>query len=443
MPETGYARSGELHIAYQTSGEGPPDLLLLADGLIPMEAMAEEARFARFLDRLAAFARLIRFDRRGIGLSDPVSPNAPLTLEQWMEDARAVMAAARSEHPATIGIAEGTFVATLLAATHPDAVSALVLLNATPAIAAEPFAGWGVASRGIRRLEETVEEAWGTDTSAIVAFAPSAANDAAYHEWLARSLRRATSPAAARAVFDVLFYSDVRNVLPAIRVPTLVIHRAGNRWLTPEHGRYLADHIPGARYVEVPGEDHVPYLGDPEPILEEIEEFLTGARRAHDTDRVLATVLFTDIVGATERAAAMGDRAWRERLDRHDAAVRRQLERHRGREVKTTGDGFVATFDGPARAIRCAQAIRDAARQAGVEVRAGLHTGECEVRGEDIAGIAVHIAARVASAAGAGEVLVSRTVVDLVAGSGIEFETRGEHALKGVPGEWRLFALRD
>jgi class 3 adenylate cyclase len=407
-----------------------------------MEVMTEEPRFDRFLERLASFTRLLRFDRRGIGLSDPIVPSAPPTLEQWMEDGRAVLDASESDHAAVLGIAEGGYVAVLLAATHPEQVAALVLVNAMPCISAPPFNTWGALPNlsDVQR-RSTQEDRWGDDLTGMEIFAPSAANDDSYRAWLSREMRRSVSPSSAAALMDLVFLCDVRDVLPSVRVPTLVIHREGDRWLTPEHGRYLADNIPDATYVEVPGNDHVPYLGDTDSILGEIEEFLTGARRAAEPNRMLATLLFTDIVGSTEHASRVGDRAWHELLEQHDKLVRRHLERHDGQEVKTTGDGFLATFDGPARAIRCAYAIRDSMDGLGLEVRAGIHTGECEVRGGDVGGIAVHIAQRVQSRADPNEILVSSTVRDLVAGSGIRFVDRGEHELKGVSGTRQLFAV--
>ena len=446
-----YATADGVHIAYQVRGDGPIDLVLAPDGIIPIEAMGEERRLARFLDRLASFSRLICFDRRGIGSSDPVTPATPLTLEQWADDALAVTEAVGASRPVVLGIAEGGFVATLLAATHPDRVGALVLVNATPGIGSDPFADEGEAGHFIAELAKTVDEGWGDDQRVVdgislgtgaAVFAPSAAGEADFVDWLGRTYRRAASPAVARAIFNGAYLSDIRPILSTVGVPTLVLHRAGNRWFTPAHGRYLAEHIPGARYVEVPGVDHLPYLGDVEALVGEIEEFLTGARRAWAADRVLATVLFTDIVASTDEAVRRGDRGWHELLDRHDEMVRHQLDRFRGREVNTTGDGFLATFDGPARAINCAVAIAEGARRLGVEVRAGLHAGECEVRGDDIAGIAVHIGQRVAATARPGEVLVTSTVKDLVVGSGIEFDDRGDHELKGVPGTWRLHAVK-
>lgn len=441
QPTTRYARSGDVHIAYQATGEGPLDLLLVPDGMIPVEAMLEEPSFDGFIRRLNRFSRVIRFDRRGMGLSDPVPPSSHPTLEQWMEDAEAVLDAAGSPRAALLGMAEGGFVVSLLAATRPQRVAALVLVNATPGFTAEPFRRWGLAAGAIDRLSGTVETEWGEVDFGIPMFAPSAVDDVRYREWLKRAVRRSLSPAMATALFDAMFRSDIRNVLPAIRVPTLVIHRSGNRYLDPAHGRYLAEHIPGARYVEVEGSDHVPYLGDAEPILDAIEEFLTGSRRKPEADRVLATVLFTDIVGSTEKAARLGDERWRKLLLAHHEMARRELETFSGRLVDTAGDGLFAAFDGPARAVRCACALVDAVRRLGVEIRAGIHTGECELLGERLGGIAVHIGARIAALSQPGEVLVSSTVKDLVAGSGIRFVDRGMQRLKGVPDEWRIYAV--
>jgi class 3 adenylate cyclase len=439
-PLTRYARSGDVHLAYHVTGEGPLDLLLVPDGMIPIEAIPEEPSFDRFVRRLGRFCRVIRFDRRGMGLSDPVTPSNPPTLEQWMEDAEAVLDAVGAEQAALLGMAEGGFVVSLLAATRPQRVISLVLIHATSSYTAKPFGG-GPAADALDRLGGTVEEAWGDVSWGIPLFAPSAVGEDRYRDWLQRAIRHSLSPAMARAVFDVMFRSDIRDVLPAIRVPTLVIHRRGNQYLGSEHSRYLADHIPGALYVEVEGRDHVPYLGDQEPILEVVEEFLTGGRKPPEADRVLATILFTDIVGSTERAAEVGDARWRELLLAHHEVIRRELERFQGREIDTTGDGVFAAFDGPARAVRCACEIASAARPLGLEVRAGVHTGECEVVGAKLGGIAVHIGARVAAMAGPGEVLVSSTVRDLVAGSGLKFEDRGVHGLKGIPDEWRIFAV--
>jgi len=435
-----YAKSGDVHIAYDIMGDGPVDLLFIPDGIIPIESMTDFPSYERYLKRLASFSRLIRYDRRGTGLSDPITESTPPTLEQWMEDGLAVMDAARARQAAVLGAAEGGYLATVLAASHPDRVSALVLVNATPGISSPPFSELGAAPAALVKLALSVNENWGTDLSGIDLFAPSAAHDERFRAWLARAERSAGSPAMIRAIFNVLFYSDIRDVLPFVRVPALVIHRAGNQYLTADHGRFLAEQIPHARYVEVPGEDHVPYIGDSDAIVDEIEEFLTGMRHRPETNRVLLTLLLVDIVESTQRAAALSDRGWRDLLERFRVAVRQDLARFNGREVDTAGDGFLATFDGPARAIRCALAIVKSAESAGATVRIGVHTGECELLDLGVAGIAVHIAARVTGQAGPGEVLVSRTVKDLVAGAGITFVDRGTHSLRGVPGDWQLYA---
>lgn len=434
---TRYAKGGDLHLAYEVAGEGAVDLLLVPDGIVPIEAMDAEPSYAAFLERLASYSRLIRFDRRGIGLSDPVT--TPPTLEQWADDARIVLDAVGSERAALLGIAEGGFVATFFAASLPERTAALVLVNATPGLRVIPEPGAAAAS--IERLQLSVDEGWGTDTSGASDFAPSRAADPTFHAWLAAAHRQAASPAMASVMWDVLHYSDIRDVLPAVRVPALVVHRAGNRWLRPENGRYLAEHIPGARYVEVPGDDHPPYLGDSEAVLGEIEEFLTGARRPPEPARVLAAVVFIDIVGSTELAANLGDTRWRALLEEFRAIVRAELARYSGQERDTAGDGFLVTFDGPARAVSCATAALDAVRPLELELRAGVHVGECELVSDGIAGIAVHIAARITAEADPGEVLVSRTVPDLVAGSGLVFAGRGVRELRGVPGAWELYAV--
>jgi pimeloyl-ACP methyl ester carboxylesterase len=338
-----YARSGDVHIAYELSGNGPIDLLLVPDGMIPIEAFDEQPAFRRFDERLASFSRVIRYDRRGMGLSDPVTPSSPPTLEQWTGDAIAVLDAVGSSRTALLGMAEGGFVVTLLAATRPERVSSLVLVNATPGISAEPFRAWGLAADALDRLAGLVDDAWGELEWAIPLFAPSAVGDSRYRDWLVRSILRSLSPAMASAVFDVLFRSDIRDILASITVPTLVIHRRGNGYLTPAHGRYLADRIPNASYLEVEGDDHVPYLGDPVPILDAIEEFLTGTRRRPEVDRVLATILFTDVVASTETAARLGDQRWREVVTAYYEVARTELDRYGGRRhlrvVRRAGRG--------------------------------------------------------------------------------------------------------
>jgi pimeloyl-ACP methyl ester carboxylesterase len=436
-PETRYTKSGDIHIAYQVTGSGKLDLVWVPGFVSHLEYQWEYPASAGFIERLASFSRLIRFDKRGTGLSDRVA--AP-TLEQRMDDVRAVMDAVGSDRAALFGISEGGPMSCLFAATYPERTSALVLYGsyALRSWAPDHPFGWTEEEWAVRL--DQIEREWGGPMG-IDIWAPGAAGDDAFKQWWANYLRLSASPGAALAVMKMNKEIDVRPILPTVRVPTMILHRTGDRVIAIEQARYMAKHIPGARLVELPGIDHTPWFGDQGAIVDEIEEFLTGVRHHAEADRVLATVLFTDIVASTERAAAIGDRGWRALLDSYYAAVRRELARFRGREIDTAGDGMFATFDGPARAIRCASAITGAVRQLGVEVRAGLHTGECEVMGEKVGGIAVHIGARVASQAGPGEVLVSNTVKDLVAGSGIRFEDRGAHTLKGVPGEWRLFAV--
>jgi pimeloyl-ACP methyl ester carboxylesterase len=421
-------------------GEGPFDLVLVPGWLSHVEFGWDEPAMARFFRRLASFSRLILFDKRGTGLSDPVPLTRLPALEERMDDVRAVMDAAGSARAAFLGVSEGGSMACLFAATHPRRTAALVLYGAYARAAWAPDYPQGTSPDRFERLLGLVSEGWGTGAT-FRYWAPDSAEDARRRQWWAQFERLAASPGASTALLRMNADIDTRPILPAVAVPTLVVHAAGDRLVPAEHGRYIAEHIPGARYVELPGRDHWPFWGNADALLDEVQEFLTGVRPGPEPDRVLATVLFTDLVGSTERAAALGDRGWRDLLERYHAVARRQLERFRGREVDTAGDGMFATFDGPARAIRCASAIAAAALPLGVEVRAGLHTGECEVIGDKVGGIAVHLGARVAAVAGAGEVLVSSTVRDLVAGSGIRFVDRGVRTLKGIPGEWRLFAV--
>jgi class 3 adenylate cyclase len=444
-PEIRYAKDGDVYIAYHVLGVDSPDLLAFSSAMLPIDSMNDEPSLARFHDRLASFRRLIRFDVRGVGLSDSVTPSNPPTLEQWMQDAVAVMDAAGSERAAVFAPRDSSLEAILLAATHPDRVSSLIIVNGTARIPRAEDYPVGIPQRVLDRfLENNMEpDAVSRGIDILSHFAPSVAGDGTFRAWWNRAGNRGASPATARLIDRVKFQADVRALLPLVAVPTLILHRRDNTTIRAGHGHYLAEHIPDAKYVELPGADDLYWVGDTVGMLDEIEEFLTGARHGPEPDRVLATVVFTDIVGSTEHLAEVGDRRWRDLLDRHDRAVRRQLERFRGREIKMTGDGVLATFDGPARAVLCARAIRDAAGQLGLQVRAGVHMGEVEVRGEDVGGMAIHIAARVAALAGPREVLVSRTVVDVIVGSGIETTDRGEHVLKGVPGSWRLFAVED
>jgi pimeloyl-ACP methyl ester carboxylesterase/class 3 adenylate cyclase len=436
-PETRYAKSGDVHLAYQVVGDGPRDLVLVPGWVSHLEYEWEEPCFSRFLRRLASFSRLILLDRRGTGLSDRVS--ALPSLEQRMDDVRAVMDAAGSERAAILGVSEGGPMAMMFAATYPERVSALVLCATFARLAQAPDYPIGVPTVVFESFIERMRESWGQGAT-VDGFAPSLAGDARFRETWARMERFAVSPAGFEALMRIAKETDARGVLSVIRVPTLVAHRSGDLIVRVAQARYVAERIAGAKYVEIPGTDHFPWAGD-DAVVDEIEEFLTGARHAVETDRVLATILFSDIVASTEHAARIGDRRWREVLEGYLSLVRRQLVQFRGREVDTTGDGMLASFDGPARAIRCACEIRAGVRPLGIDVRAGLHTGECAIIGDKVGGIAVHIGARVAAAARPSEVLVSATVKDLVAGSGIAFEPRGVHSLKGVPGEWPLYAV--
>jgi pimeloyl-ACP methyl ester carboxylesterase len=440
-PETKYAKSNGLNIAYQVIGDGPLDLVFVMGWVSHLDYFWEEPSFARFLRRLASFSRLIAFDKRGTGLSDRVSIKELPTLEERMDDVRAVMDAAGSQRAALMGISEGAPLCALFAASYPERTSALVIIGGYARRIWDNDYPWGIKPEQRRAFLDEIKKDWGGPVG-LAERAPSMAHDERFRRWWATYLRMGASPGAVLALTEMNSQIDVRQVLPAIRVPTLILHRTGDLTLGVEQGRYMAEKVPGAKFVELPGDDHLPFVGDQDALIDEVEEFLTGVRPAHEPDRVLATVMFTDIVGSTERVRILGDRAWRDLLESHDAIVRKHLERYRGREVTTTGDGFLATFDGPARAIRCACGIAGDLRAIGIEIRAGVHTGECEVRGEDIRGIAIHIAARVAELANPGEVLASGTVRDLVAGSGIEFQDRGAHTLKGISDEWRLFAIR-
>jgi class 3 adenylate cyclase len=439
-PPTRYARSGDASIAYQVVGDGPIDLVLVLGFATHLELQWESPPLARFFERISSFSRMIVFDKRGTGLSDPVT-DVP-TLEERIDDVRAVMDAAGSERAALLGISEGGPMSVLFAATHPERATALVLYGAMGRTTEAPDYPWASPAEALREAAaEFIAPSWGQDAQGTVElFAPSLLHDPATLAFTARMERSAASPAMVQRIFEMFLDIDVRAVLPTIHVPALVLHRRGDRVVSRHAGRELAAHIPGARYVELAGIDHVPWAGDAEAVLGEVEEFLTGSRSVPEPDRVLATVMFTDLVGSTQRAVELGDARWRELLSAHQAAVRRELARFRGREVKTLGDGCLATFDGPARAIRCGGAIAQAARSAGLEVRIGLHSGEVELMDGDVGGIAVHIAARIGALAAAGEVLVSSTVKDLVAGAGIGFVDRGARRLKGISDEWRVFA---
>jgi len=439
LPKTEYARSGDLHIAYQVVSQGPLDLVYVPGWVSHVELAWEEPTLARFLNRLASFSRLIVFDKRGTGLSDRVPYDKLPSLEARMDDLRAVMDAAGSERAAIFGFSEGGNLSTLFAATYPQRTTALVMFGTFAKRIWSADYPWAPAVEERQKLYEDVARQWGEGMN-LDRYVPSKLDDEAFTRRLSAYFRSAASPGAAEALLRMNSAIDIRNVLPAIHVPTLVMHRTGDRSVTVEEGRWMAEQIPEARFVELPGEDHMPWVGDQDSILDEMQEFLTGARPEREPDRVLATVLVTDIVGSTQHAARLGDRAWSDLLTRHHTIVRKELERSRGREVDTAGDGFLATFDGPARAVGCACRIREAVLPLGIDIRAGLHTGEIEVAGGKVRGIAVHTGARIASAAQPGEVLVSSTVKDLVSGSGLQFADRGTHELKDISRPWQLFA---
>jgi class 3 adenylate cyclase len=439
-PVTRYAQSGEASIAYQVIGDGPIDLLFLPGWISQVEQLWELPALRRFYERLAELGRVIVFDRRGTGLSDRVV--APHSLEQETLDALAVLDAAGSERAALFTYLLGGLVGALLAAEHPDRIGALVMYASVARTAWAPDYDWALTLEQREELVDRAVVSWGeVDSEATSLLAPSMAGDQTLASWLARMQRLAASPGEARKMLASAIDLDVRAALPHIKVPTLVMVRPEELGWDVRHSRYLAEHIPEARYVELEGVDSFPFIGDSDAILEEVEEFLTGARRAEVT-RALRTVLFTDIVDSTARAAELGDGRWRDLLARHDEDVRKELERFGGHEVKTVGDGFLATFEGPpSQALRCALAITAAAHELAVDVRIGMHTGECELIGADVGGMAVHIASRVTGLARAGEVLVSGTVFGTVVGGPFTFEDRGLHTLKGVPGPWPLFAL--
>jgi class 3 adenylate cyclase len=433
QPDTHYAKSGDVRIAYQVVGDGPFDLVFVPGFISNLDLVWEEPNRARFFSRLASFSRLILFDKRGTGLSD--RPANVATLEERMDDVRAVMDAVGSERAALFGISEGGPMSMLFAATYPERTKALVLYGTYG-----HFPLWVLPPEKFQAFIEVVERDWGTGATARF-FAPSKADDENFRRGWARFERLGATPSAVVALMRMNNEIDVRHIVSAISVPTLVLHRSGDTRVNVEAGRYLGANIPGAKYVELPGNDHTLWIGDTDDVTDEIEEFLTGSRTEVEADRVLATVMFTDIVDSTKRASLMGDRKWQTRLEQHDRIFRQELDRFRGREVKTLGDGFLATFDGPARAVRCATSIIDGVRSLDLQVRGGIHTGEIEIKGDDIAGIAVHIAARVAALAVGGQVLVSNTVRDLVAGSNLRFADQGARTLKGIPEEVRLFSV--
>ncbi|HZM18951.1 MAG TPA: adenylate/guanylate cyclase domain-containing protein [Gaiellaceae bacterium] len=446
IPEIRYAKSGDVHIAYQVLGGGPIDLVFAPGFVSNIEMGWRLAGRAEFLRSLASHARLIQFDKRGTGMSDPVRDSP--TLEVRMDDVRAVMDAAGSERAALLGVDSGGTMSAVFAATYPDRTAGLVLFGTSARTLWAPDHPWGPTEQEHLRTIDRYERFWGTTdlaTDILDTYSPSVGPDDDTIRTWATYLRQSASPGTIAAFERMNMLIDVRGVLPAIHVPTLVVHRSADRVVDVRAGRFLADHISGARFVELAGEDHSPFGAGADELVETTGEFLADLQAggpAPERDRILATILFTDIVGSTARAAELGDARWRDLLERHHAAIRQELARHRGTEVETAGDGFLATFDGPARAIRCATAIVGAVRALGLEIRAGLHTGECEQVGGKLGGIAVHIGARVADAARPGEVLVSGTVKDLVAGSELEFDEQEAAELKGVPGEWRLYAVR-
>ncbi len=439
-PETRYARLGDLHLAYQVLGDGPPDLLLVDQWFTHLDAQWDMPPVARLRERLAEFGRLIMFDKRGAGLSDPIPTASLPALEALSADIPAVLDAVGSERATLIANVGGGLLAMTLAAAQPDRVASLVLVDCYARLLRAADYPIGAPAEALPEALEQADRDTGNGTM-LDRYAPSLAADERFRRAWVRYERSITTPGSLRAYVPLVIGSDIRAILPAIAAPTLVLQRTDGP-ISVEHGRYLAEHIPNATYVELPGRDSLIWAGDQEALVAEIQGFVTGVRPTPHPRRVLAAVLFTDIVGSTERAARLGDARWESLLADHNRAVRREVERFGGRAVKSVGDGFVATFDGPARAVRGALAIRDAVRELGLEVRAGIHFGEIEVLPDDIAGLAVHIGARVSALAGGGEVLVSSTVRDLVLGSGLEFDDRGRHPLKGVPGEWQLFAVR-
>jgi pimeloyl-ACP methyl ester carboxylesterase len=439
-PITRYAKSGDYSIAYQVVGDAPIDLVYVPGFVSHVESSWDDPDYARFLDRLASFSRLIMFDKRGTGLSDRVPVKLLPTLEERMDDVRAVMEAAGSERAALFGVSEGGPMSMLFATTNPERVSALVLYGTyAKRVRADDYP-WAPTLEEQRGRVESIERDWGGPVDVDV-WAPSNVNDERFKRWWGQFLRLGASPAAARAVLEMTLEIDVRDILPAIRVPTLVMHRAGDRRIDVGGARYLAGQIPNARFVELDGADHLIWVGDSDAVADEIGEFLTGTRHAAEPSRVLATVLFTDMVESTSRAVALGDARWRALISDHDRLVRSELARFRGREIDRRGDGFLAIFDGPARAIRCALSIVERVHELGIQIRAGLHTGELDVIESGVAGIAVHTGARVMNLADADEVLITSTVRDLVAGSGLTFSDHGVHELKGVPGSWRILRV--
>jgi class 3 adenylate cyclase len=436
---TRYARAADgVHIAYQVFGEGPVDVVFVWGVFSHVELVWEHEAPAHYLRRLASFSRVIHFDKRGTGLSD--RPERLPSLEEQMDDVIAVMDAVGAERVVMLAGGDSGLLAILFAAAHPERTAALVLSGSRPRITSAPGFAWGPPPEEWHDLVASLAGEWGTGITQVVA--PSQ-EDPVSQAWWARLERYSLSPGAVAQLWEVIEQTDVRSVLPSVHVPALVLHRGDDPFADVAAGRYVAGHIAGARFVEITGTDHPGWGSGADTELDEIEDFLTGTHAGPHSGRVLATVLFTDIVDSTQHASAAGDRRWRQFLADHEAISRSELGRHRGHWVKSTGDGILATFDGPARAIRCAQAIAARMHQLGLPIRAGIHTGECEQIGQDVGGVAVHTAARVAALARADQVLVSRTVVDLVAGSGLSFTDQGEHALKGIPGTWQLFTVTE
>lgn len=442
-PRTQYVQSGDAEIAYQVVGNGSIDLVYVPIGSMPIDLIWDHPPSAHNLKRLSSFSRLILLDNRGFGSSERVSATELPAVQAWMDDILAVLGAVHSQRASLLAAEETGLSAMLLAASHPERLSSLVLVNSYARFLRSPEYPWGMPAASFERYMELLSrpDVRGAGDN-LLALAPSVASDLATRQWFGRSERLSSPPKAGAAIFRLFAETDMTQVLPGITVPTLVVTRRDAQHVRADHGRVLAQRIPNAKYVELPGADTLPFVGDSEDLLGEIEEFLTGTRPAHEINRILATVLFTDIVGSTEFAARIGDYQWRNLLDSHDAIVRDDVGRFQGRLIKSTGDGMLATFDGPARAIQCALALRRALKSLGIDLRAGLHTGEVELREGDVGGIAVHIGARVAALAGAGEVLVSRTVKELVVGSGIKFTDRGLHSLKGVPDQWQVYAVQ-
>jgi class 3 adenylate cyclase len=441
VPETRFAYVGEDRVAYQVFGEGPPDVVYMSGATEPIDLRWDWPPYAHFLRRLASFSRVVMFDQRGQGASDRVSRSGVSLWEDWAEDVRAVLDAVGSERSALFATIDTTPIALLLAATEPERTQSLILFAGTARFAAsDDYPGLSLDT--MREVERITAEAWGTEAAASL-LSPTVADDPAYRRWFAKAQRAALGPRDAAELLSVIAAMDVRQVLSSVRTPALVIHRKDFPWVPIEQARYLAEHLPDARLLLIHGDDPSPWSEPTDEVLDEIESFLTGARdRTTSTDRVLATVLFTDIVGSTQRAAAQGDRHWRTLLESHDTISRGVIDQHGGRMIKLTGDGVLATFDGPGRAVQCARSLREALGTLAIDIRAGIHTGEIEVRGDDISGIAVHVASRVMDHADRGEIWVSGAVPLLMVGSNVEFEPRGEWALKGVPGDWQLLTVR-